>query len=267
MRKMDPDLHSGAIWIFLAVTFGLTFGIFVVLVLATDWVEAVFGPIGSANPLIILAVYAPAIAAFGLVLWRGGLAGIGRFLARLLIWRGPMIWYLLIVVGFAAAFYAGALTKGGPLVVDTGGASLIGLLILRSLTGPIEEFGWRGVLQPLLQRHMAPIWAGVVVGLIWGLWHLPAFFLSGMPQSNWTFLPFFVGAVAISVMVTAMFNAFRGSLLLPVLTHIQLNSPLFPDGQPYDTIFFAGLAVLVVVLNRRAMFDRSGAATRVIPES
>jgi membrane protease YdiL (CAAX protease family) len=40
--------------------------------------------------------------------------------------------------------------------------------------GPIEEFGWRGVAQPLLQRHMAPIWAGLLIGATWGLWHMPA---------------------------------------------------------------------------------------------
>jgi len=49
---------------------------------------------------------------------------------------------------------------------------------------PIEEFGWRGVAQPILQRHMAPIWAGVLIGIIWGFWHLPAFFLSGTVYAN-----------------------------------------------------------------------------------
>jgi len=33
----------------------------------------------------------------------------------------------------------------------------------------------------------------------------------------------------------AMFNAARGSILLPALFHFQLNNPLWPDAQPYDT--------------------------------
>jgi membrane protease YdiL (CAAX protease family) len=48
--------------------------------------------------------------------------------------------------------------------------------------GPIEEFGWRGVALPLLQRKFAPFWAGLILGGIWGAWHIPAFLMSGTPQ-------------------------------------------------------------------------------------
>ncbi|MEX5727576.1 membrane protease YdiL (CAAX protease family) [Rhodovulum iodosum] len=111
---------------------------------------------------------------------------------------------------------------------------------------------------------MAPLWAGLVVGAIWGLWHLPAFFLSGTPQSAWGLLPFLAGTVATSVIITGLFNAARGSLLLPVLAHARRNSPLWPDAQPHDSWFFVGLAVLVVGLNLRAFTRCDGAATAVI---
>ncbi|WP_367166022.1 CPBP family intramembrane glutamic endopeptidase [Mesorhizobium sp.] len=76
--------------------------------------------------------------------------------------------------------------------------------------GPAEEFGWRGFALPLLQRRMAPVRAGLVLGLIWGVWHLPAFYLSGLVQSEWSFMPFLIGSVAVSLILTAMFNAARG---------------------------------------------------------
>ena len=145
-----------------------------------------------------------------------------------------------------------------------GWGPLLGLLVLRMLTGPVEEFGWRGVLQPLLQRRMAPIWAGLLVGIVWGVWHIPAFFLSGTPQSAWGIMPFFVGAIAVSLIITAMFNASRGSLLLPVLVHVQLNNPIWPDAQPYDTVFFVALAVLAVALTWPRMIGREPASTQVI---
>ena len=132
------------------------------------------------------------------------------------------------------------------------------------ILGPIEEFGWRGLAMPLLQRLMTPLTAGLVLGVIWGVWHLPAFYLSGTPQSNWAFLPFFAGSVSISVILTPLFNASRGSILLPLLYHFQLNGPLWPDAQPYDTIFFVAAAVIVVWLNRGTMFTREGAVTDVI---
>jgi hypothetical protein len=131
--------------------------------------------------------------------------------------------------------------------------------------GPIEEFGWRGVMQPLLQRHMAPIWAGIVIGATWGFWHLPAFFLAGVVFADWNFLPFFVGNITLAVLVTAIFNSARGSLLWPMLFHWQLINPFWADAQPWDTWLLVAVAVVVVWWNRATMFTREGAVTEVIP--
>jgi uncharacterized protein len=73
--------------------------------------------------------------------------------------------------------------------------------------------------------------------------------------------------VAISVIVTPMFNQSRGSILLPALFHFQLINPLWPDAQPHDTYLFVVAAVLVVFFNRNTMFTREGAVTEVIPKA
>lgn len=86
---------------------------------------------------------------------------------------------------------------------------MLGLMALMLLLGPVEELGWRGVAQPILQRHMAPIWAGALIGAAWGLWHLPAFFLAGVVFENWSFLPFFIGNVTLAILVTPMFTRNR----------------------------------------------------------
>jgi membrane protease YdiL (CAAX protease family) len=138
-------------------------------------------------------------------------------------------------------------------------------LALAVVKGPVEEIGWRGLALPLLQRKLAPIWAGMVLGLVWGLWHLPAFVLSGTPQGAWSFMPFFAGTIAASLILTPMFNASRGSILLPALFHLQLINPLWPDAQPYDTWTFVAAAVLTAWINRKTMFTRQGAVTEVVP--
>jgi hypothetical protein len=99
------------------------------------------------------------------------------------------------------------------------------------------------------------------------MWHFPAFLLSGTPQSAWSFTPFFVGSVAVSVIVTQLFNASRGSILLPALFHFQLINPIWPDAQPYDTLFFVAAAIIVVWLNREAMLNMDGGVTVVIPQA
>ena len=79
-------------------------------------------------------------------------------------------------------------------------------------------------------------------------------------------MPFFAGSVACSVILTAFFNDARGSILLAMLFHFQMNNPLWPDAQPYDMYMFVLAAVIVVWLNRRALFTRKHAVTEVIPK-
>ena len=72
---------------------------------------------------------------------------------------------------------------------------------------------------------------------------MPAFFLSGTPQSAWALGPF---------------------LLVAALFHFQLNGPAWPDAQPWDSIILSALAVIVVVLNRKDMFARDAGVTDVL---
>jgi len=133
------------------------------------------------------------------------------------------------------------------------------------LLGTNEEFGWRGIAQPLLQRKMSPFWAGITVGIIWATWHLPVFlFGGGVQYSAWPIVPFFGGVIALSVILTPMFNSARGSLLIAYLYHFQMMNPIFPDGQPWDSLIFGLAAVVIVVLNRRTMFKKGFGVTEVL---
>jgi hypothetical protein len=91
--------------------------------------------------------------------------------------------------------------------------------------------------------------------------------LSGTPQAAWDFMPFFAGSVACSVILTALFNNGRGSILLAMLFHFQMNNPLWPDAQPYDMYVYVAAAVLITWLNRHSLFSKSGSVTHVIPAS
>lgn len=253
---------------FLLITFGLAWGIFALFILFPEPVAAIFGEISGHHPLFILAVYAPAIAAFTVITYHSGVRGLRRYLTRLLLWRCSPVWYALLLVGIPLLFSGGATVKGNLFTEPfpfTSFQSLILALALTMVIGPIEELGWRGLALPLLQRRFAPAWAGLILGVIWGFWHLPAFLLSGTPQSAWSFTPFFAGSVAISLIVTSLFNASRGSILLPLLLHFQLNNPIWPDAQPYDTFFFIAAAIGVVWVNRKAMLRKTGAVTHVVP--
>jgi membrane protease YdiL (CAAX protease family) len=252
---------------FLAITFGLTWGIAAVLILFYDQIVAIFGEISSSNPLFILAVYSPGIVGIFLV-WRYyGLKGLGSFFRRLTLWRMPLVWWLFLLLGIPAIKYLGAALNG---TISDPFPFSPWILVFPALAhsfflGTIEEFGWRGLAQPLLQRRLAPFWAGLAVGTIAAIWHLPAFMLGGgLQYGSWALVPFFGGVIAIYVILTPMFNSARGSLLIAYLYHFQMMNPIIPDAQPWENLLFALVAVVIVVLNRRTMFKKGAGVTEVL---
>ena len=88
-----------------------------------------------------------------------------------------------------------------------------------------EEYGWRGHLQPLLLQKYAIKQAFVVLGIIWGLWHLPAILLG----HNYPEYPLLGGFVLMPITCIAFSVAFgiaylkAKSLWVPVMFHSALN--------------------------------------------
>ena len=252
---------------FLALTFALTWGIAALLIFFNDQIVAIFGEITSSNPLFIIAVYAPAFAGIFLV-WRSyGLKGLGSFFRRLTLWRMPLAWWVFLLLGIPALAYIAAALNGtisdpfpfSPWVL------VFPALAHSFFLGTLEEFGWRGIALPLLQRKMAPFWAGLTLGIIHAVWHFPAFLLGGgLQYGSWSLVPYLFGVIALSFIITPMFNASRGSLLIAYLWHFQMMNPIFPDTQPWDNLVFAIAAVVIVVLNRRTMFKKGTGVTEVL---
>ncbi len=266
--KRDDRVPTRALLVFGVLTFSITWSVIGMYVIFPDWATAEFGPISGGHPFFFLATWAPAIAAISLVLYFAGPSGLGLFVSRLVLWRCPHGWVGFILVVIPIVFVIGSLLKSGPLLAPLPPEGIVGpitVLFLMLFLGPVEEFGWRGFAQPILQRHVAPIWAGTIIGLVWGIWHLPAFSLSTTVFAGWDFFPFLVGNVTLAILVTPIFNSSRGSLLWPMLFHWQLINPFWPDAQPYDTWILVGVTILVVWWNRDTMFTRRKAVTRVIP--
>lgn len=268
MMTAHPSSHPDPVPLralvpFLLLTFAIAWGILAAFIFLPEIMEALFGEITGQHPLFYLAVWAPAIAALVVVSHYSGSQGLRQFLSRALLWRAPWGWYAFLLVGVPLVFYAGDWIKTGAFGSTFSFAlapSFLMTLLLIAIKGPIEEIGWRGLALPLLQRSMSPLLAALLVGVFWGLWHMPAFLLSGTPQGAWSFMPFFFGTIALSVIATALFNASHGSILLPALFHFILINPIWPDAQPYDTWLFIIIAAIIVWLNRETMLTGPNAA-------
>ncbi len=102
---------------------------------------------------------------------------------------------------------------------------LLTLLVM----GPLpEELGWRGYALDRLQARYRPRTSGLVLGVIWALWHLPLFFMKDMLHgqhgfgSIWFWL-FMVQVPCMSVVMTWLFNNTRRSTLAAILFHFSAN--------------------------------------------
>jgi membrane protease YdiL (CAAX protease family) len=265
--KAQSGMGIKTLWSFLALTFGLSWIPMSFFVMFTDQFTRLFGEMSSTNPVFLLAVYAPGISGIFLIWQRYGLKGLGSFFKRLSYWRAPVQWWLFLLLGIPVIIYTAAALNGtisepfrfAPWYL------VFPALVQSLLLGPLgEEFGWRGLALPLLQRRFAPFWASLILGVVWALWHAPAFVMSGTPQSAWSFGPFFLGLIAVTVIMTPLFNASRGSLLIAILYHLNIMNPIFPDAQPYDNFLLAIAAVVIVYLNRREMFQHGSGVTEVL---
>jgi membrane protease YdiL (CAAX protease family) len=266
-HRQRPALGTRTLLSFLGLTFGLSWIPMALFMLFADQFTALFGEMSSHNPIFLLAVYAPGLAGTFLIWWHYGLKGLGSFFRRLVLWRAPVQWWLFLLLGIPVIVYTAAALKGTlSTAFSFSSWYLVFPALLQSLLlGPLgEEFGWRGLALPLLQRRFSPFWSSLILGVVWATWHAPAFFMSGTPQSGWSIGPFFVGLISITVILTPLFNAARGSLLIPILYHLNMMNPIFPDAQPWDNFLFGIAAVVIVVLNRRQMFQRGSGIVEVL---
>jgi membrane protease YdiL (CAAX protease family) len=84
-----------------------------------------------------------------------------------------------------------------------------------------EEIGWRGYVLPRLQARYSALASTLILGLIWGFWHLPKYL------SHWSmvsFAWFMVHAMAYAVILTWLYNNTKGSLLLVAISHASANT-------------------------------------------
>ena len=110
-----------------------------------------------------------------------------------------------------------------PLSVAALSAALSWIALRTLLGGGLgEEVGWRGYSLPLLLERIGPRTASLGVGVLWTLWHAPAFFQEGTP---WWLLAIAQGVLTISLsfVFTWFYLRTDGSLSVAVLLHGALN--------------------------------------------
>lgn len=80
-----------------------------------------------------------------------------------------------------------------------------------------EEIGWRGFLLPKLQKKHSPFISSIIVGALWGVWHLN--FTGGV----WGFILYTVTIIEMSILMTWLYNKSNGNLVIMTVWHLVFN--------------------------------------------
>ena len=184
--------------------------------------------------VIFVAAWSASLAAVIITAIISGGAGVKALLARFLIWRFHVGWWLAALLLPAVAALGAVLLSGlfGGRSLDLRSLqpvyTLIPLLVIKVIQAGVgEEFGWRGFALPRVQRRHSALTASIIVGLMHGLWHWPLYFVEPMTQyyeqvawGFWPALAFDTAMVILwSIAYTWLYNNTRGSVLIAAFFH------------------------------------------------
>jgi membrane protease YdiL (CAAX protease family) len=215
----------------------------------------------------------PFAAAFIVTAAVDGRAGTRALLRDLVRWRVGLRWYALVMLGLPALLMLcvlplpGAAAAFGPVPQDLP-AWALGFVLVLIVGGPLgEEPGWRNFATPRLQERFGPVAGTLILGVLWGLWHLPLFLIEGynhagadLAATARAYVVFLCFTIAIAFPFTWLYNRTDGSGPLAILAHTFFNVTLLPvlfpgvDNSLHYEIAqvaaFTALAVLLLITTR-----------------
>jgi membrane protease YdiL (CAAX protease family) len=232
---------------------------------------------GSTSALAVfpIMVVGVGLAGVGLTAATGGKRALRELWAR---WRRRVggRWYLVVlippisilaVLGLLHVFVSPAFA---PQLFLFGIAAGV-------LAGFCEEFGWTGFAYPRLSSRLGALRAALLLGLFWGLWHLPVVDSLGAASPHGAYFPEFFAAfvamiAALRVLIAWVYSK-TGSIRIAQSLHasstgflVVLGAPAVSPGQ--EALWYAGYAAIlwlvagaVVALNGRTLTRRPRAVT------
>lgn len=283
-NRLRQAMRQHPLVFFYLIAFGLSW---MVEVLLLSFWHLPSGSVGEALRSIMIALIGgPILPAFLMTALTEGRTGMGRLLSRCILWRVGLRWYLFALIGFPALLLLSVLLPPGAITSTRLPVPLLVLSYLPAFVliflvgGPlVEEPGWRGFALPRLEQRFGPLMGTLLLGALWGLWHLPLFLFTpgyngagtGFIGISLPFVAFVIGEVALAVIFTWVYHHTHGSLLLTMLLHASTNTVIgtvFATQRGYLSLYLAYLVVAVLLIgvtrgrlsSRRSLRERMPAA-------
>ena len=203
------------LYMFFIITFLFSWLIWLPYVLAGFEIIILSETVTSMMTLaVMLGAFGPLIAAVILIRHNDGKSGVKEYFKKSFSFRAKPIYY------FLALFLPFLITATAHFFVNLVGIDILpDNLFPENLSVPVvvlvipyflfiliagggqEEFGWRGYAQQPLQGRFGILLGSIILGLIWGLWHLPLWFMPGEGHAYYSFFAFLIYTVSTSVIM------------------------------------------------------------------
>jgi membrane protease YdiL (CAAX protease family) len=273
MKTIKAFIKGHPVLSYFALAFAISWGIILIAVgLGPGGFSATPQQFQMDVPYAVPAmILGPSVAGILMTGFFYGRVGLREFRSRLFKWRVGARWYAVALLtaplSMTAVLLALSLVSPDYLpriftASDRTALLLMGIAV--GLTaGIFEELGWTGFAVPtLLRLRYGVLGAGLIVGVLWGAWHLPInFWGSGVTAGELSpavfapvwLLNILVGSLAAYRVLMVWVYEHTGSLLVATLMHVSLATFTFVltpplGGAPYWIIGFAYAATLWVIV-------------------
>lgn len=246
MTAIQAFIRNHPVLTYFALTFAISWGGFILLV-GPDGIPAPPEKFERMPLLAIMVMLAgPAVAGILMSGLISGKTGYRDLLARLLRWRVDLRWYavallaapllfltVIIPLSLISPVFQSGLFESGDLAPRMVMGLVAGLIV-----GILEELGWTGFAIPQLRLRYGVLVTGLMVGIVWGLWHVLAndVWASVATAGDVPLVLFMIlraisllvgGLLAFRILMVWVYDRTGGSLLVAILMHTSYTCSTF----------------------------------------
>jgi len=209
-------------------------------------------------PVVLVMLAGPSLAGLLVIGVLDGRPGLGDLRTRVLTLRVGPRWYLPAIaiapLAVAATLFALSLAspafRPGILSVPDRTAHLAIGLLTGLAAGLFEELGWTGVVVPHLRRRHSVLATGLLVGLLWGAWHLLVVWWGSAPSAGGVSMSIYLPVMTLSflppyrVLMVWVYDR-TSSVGMAMLMHASLTASV----RIFDPIGISGAPILTYNLS------------------
>lgn len=235
---------------YLGITFAITYSFWWGLALLTD-LKILDPSQGLFTLLHVIGGFGPTIAAIA-VLPEKSPKALWKFVFS---YKKRSCWYFLLLCVIQALAVGWASRETNPAMPWY--VLPVVMLSTTFLGGGNEELGWRGIMQPALEKKFSVPVATLMTGCVWMLWHIPLWFISGTSQQNMNFFLYSIYGLILSFNLAAIRKK-TGSIFFCAVFHGLVNLLMSFFLVKINGILVIGLLVSLAVSLWLIMDSRKG---------